>query len=242
MHVRGAVVADRGGRARPPEGGPTSQPGARRRDTGHPGANGWHRRQTGTAGSNPGSSLATFGGGWNGGTKSLVTCTYSGGHGRWSARGHPSVRHGWPQDPTIDVNTSANHYARDGAAHRDLAHRPAGAVRQERAHALSGAGSADRGVHRGVWICESDPRRFHGRDHCRPRSPPGRPQVGSWRRFRWWCWATSARFNGGRTSSRITSSRSMPGGTMSCCGSHWSRSARMDSTCRWWGSPTRNSS
>ena len=29
---------------------------------------------------------------------------------------------------------------------------------------------------------------------------------------------------------------------MNCCGAHWSRLARMVSTCRWWGSPTRNSS
>ena len=28
---------------------------------------------------------------------------------------------------------------------------------------------------------------------------------------------------------------------MNCCGAYWSRSVRMDSTCRWWGSPTRNS-
>ena len=65
-------------------GGPSSQPGARRRDTGQPGANGWHQTPNGHAGSNLGSSLATFHCGWNGGTKSLVTCTYSGGHGRWS--------------------------------------------------------------------------------------------------------------------------------------------------------------
>ena len=33
---------------------------------------------------NSGSCVATFSLGWNGSIKSLVTCTYSGGHGRWS--------------------------------------------------------------------------------------------------------------------------------------------------------------
>ena len=50
----------------------------------HPWANGRPTSREMPRGANPGTWLSTFCGGWHGGTKSLVSCTYLGGQDRWS--------------------------------------------------------------------------------------------------------------------------------------------------------------
>src|SRR5437660_10067729 len=53
---------------------------------------------------------------------------------------------------------SGCYYTRDGASHRGLADRTAGAVREERAYALARAGRADRGDDGGRWLLVSAAR------------------------------------------------------------------------------------
>ena len=60
-------------------GGPTSQPGARRRDTGHPGAKRWRPRAM-ARGPFQGPDLRGGGRGSNGGAVCLVSCLFSGCH------------------------------------------------------------------------------------------------------------------------------------------------------------------
>ena len=61
----------------------TGQLDAKRRNTGARGANGGQNIRPHR---NFGSSLATFSGGWIGGTKTLVSVVFSGGHATWSPR------------------------------------------------------------------------------------------------------------------------------------------------------------
>ena len=105
-------------------------------------------RQTGAAGSNPGSSPATFGGGWNGGTKSLVTCTYSGGHGRWSP---------WSPQRSHDLRQRLFGH-RGGDRRLGAAGLPACLVRRNRSVLLGAAGAPLSG--------RSEPWRLH--DRSRP--------------------------------------------------------------------------
>ena len=110
----------------------------------NPARTGGNQTPNGRAGSNLGSSPATFGGGWNGGTKSLVTCTYSGGHGRWSP---------WSPQRSHDLwQRLFGHRGRDRRL--GVAGLPAGLVRGNRSVLLGAAGAPLPG--------RSEPWRLHG--------------------------------------------------------------------------------